>query len=562
MQTEVTVWLGQEQLQKLILPIGEYVIGRDDDSHILIDLDDVSRRHAKIDLSTDGVTVKDLGSSCGTVIGGTKIESEFRSALPQLIKIGSAIVAIEKKGMAHFKPKQVKTQAPRSNVAASESPMEALRSGSYRIGQEFGRGSMGAIHLAEDSRLGRAVAMKVVLGEQKPPKEMILRFIREAQVMAQLDHPNIVPIYELGVNSKDQIFYAMKFVKGVTLHEVISQIGHGDLEMIRKYHLVHLLTIFQKVCDAVAYAHSKGILHRDLKPENIMIGEFGQVLVMDWGLAMIRSEIADEPEAKRPTAAIEAAELSATILGDIMGTPQFMAPEQAEGKNRELDERTDIFALGGILYNILTLQPPFVADSFVELLEMKKQGYIPPPIFFNRPRSDDYYGESGHLTTVRKKKQQAVKTKKSKKLRKKLRAVSLPHCPGSQIPESLSQIAMTALATDPDHRYPKVGDLQKDLVQYQNGLITLIAQHKLAAVGVGVAVLLLITVVLNIRHSGKVAREKLESLHALTPSLYENALELYKESELIRARELMEHAVSIEPEFASHHLLLGKIYFA
>lgn len=418
---------------------------------------------------------------------------------------------------------------------------------------------MGAIHVAEDSRLGRSVAMKVILSNEAPPREMILRFIREAQVMAQLDHPNIVPIYELGVNSQDQVFYAMKFVKGVTLHELLSKISGGDEEMARKYHLGHLLTIFQKVCDGVAYAHSKGIIHRDLKPENIMIGEFGQVMVMDWGLAMIRDEVADEPERGRPPAAVEAVELSATILGDIMGTPQFMAPEQAEGRNRELDERTDIFALGGILYNILTLQAPFVANTFSELLEQKKQGFIPPPIFFNKSRPDNYYGESGLLTTVRRKKTKGKKGK-GKKLRRTLNPINLPHCPGHQIPESLSQLAMTALATDPDDRYQKIKDLQKDLSHYQNGLITLLAQHKLAAVAIGVSVVFLISLVLNIRHSGKVASDKLTNLQDLTPTLYENARNLLLEGELIQAREMMEHTVSIDSELSMHHLLLGRIY--
>ncbi len=561
MQAEVTVWLGDQELQRITLSEGDYLIGRGDESHILVDVEDVSRRHAKLCIRADSLAVEDLGSSSGTVVGGVKIDKRFEANIPQVIQVGSAIIQVSAAGTSITVRGNGATVAPSSLQSVPVSPIDALKQGGYRMGGEFGRGSMGAIHLSEDTRLGRTVAMKVIISEDKPTREIILRFIREAQVMAQLDHPNIVPIYELGVNANDEIYYAMKFVRGVTLHEVLKRISDGDASMIRRYSLGHLLTIFQKVCDAVAYAHSKGIIHRDLKPENIMIGEFGQVLVMDWGLAMIRADKNDEIDFGGPAPTVKAAELSATILGDIMGTPQFMAPEQAEGRNRELDDRADVFALGGILYSILTLQAPFVTESFNELLELKKRGFIPPPIFFNRPRPEDYYGENSVFTTIRRRARKKKKGKMSGKgIRKKLLPVNLPHCPGQQIPEALSQITMTALATDPDDRYQTVKELQKHLSHYQNGLITLLAQHKMAAIGVGMAVLLLFAVVLNIRRSGELAREKLVNLETLTPTLYESAQELFRDRQLIRAKELMEHAVSIEPNLPMHHLFLGKIY--
>src|SRR5262249_29593447 len=155
----------------------------------------------------------------------------------------------------------------------------------YAIGREVARGGMGAIREAEHVSLRRKVAMKVMLSGKQASRDAALRFEREAQVLAQLEHPNIVPIHDLGIDEQGQVFYTMKFVKGVTLKNVLEEIKTSNAETISKYPLTNLLTIFQKVCDAVSFAHSKGVIHRDLKPENVMLGDFGEVLVMDWGLA-------------------------------------------------------------------------------------------------------------------------------------------------------------------------------------------------------------------------------------------------------------------------------------
>ncbi|MEQ2005670.1 MAG: serine/threonine-protein kinase [Limisphaerales bacterium] len=156
----------------------------------------------------------------------------------------------------------------------------------YRPGREIAHGGMGAVLDARDQKLGRSVAMKVMLRPNASEAER-LRFLQEAHVLGQLAHPNIVPIHDLGTEEKGRLFYIMKLVQGVTLHEVIGKLNAGDPETLAKYPLNTLLTVFQKVCDAVAFAHSRGIIHRDLKPQNIMVGEFGEVLVMDWGIAKI-----------------------------------------------------------------------------------------------------------------------------------------------------------------------------------------------------------------------------------------------------------------------------------
>ncbi|NBV25663.1 MAG: serine/threonine protein kinase, partial [Proteobacteria bacterium] len=156
----------------------------------------------------------------------------------------------------------------------------------YRPGREIARGGMGAVLDARDQKLGRSVAMKVMLRRNAPEEEQ-QRFLQEARVLGQLAHPNIVPVHDVGTDEQGRLFYTMKLVVGVTLHDVIGKLKAGDQETLAKYPLNALLTIFQKVCDAVAFAHSRGIIHRDLKPQNIMVGEFGEVLVMDWGLAKL-----------------------------------------------------------------------------------------------------------------------------------------------------------------------------------------------------------------------------------------------------------------------------------
>ena len=158
----------------------------------------------------------------------------------------------------------------------------------YVFRNEIARGGMGSILLeADDCKLGRTVAVKIILSELSADHAQRQRFVQEAAVLAKLAHPNIVPVYDIGRDEEGQLYYSMKLVKGRTLQAILTDLRKEASETLRQYTLAHLLTIFRKVCDAMAFAHSKGIIHRDLKPENIMVGEFGEVLVMDWGLAKV-----------------------------------------------------------------------------------------------------------------------------------------------------------------------------------------------------------------------------------------------------------------------------------
>jgi serine/threonine protein kinase len=537
-EAEIIVRHGETHLGRFLLGPGEYYIGSEVGSHIQLDVPDVAGTHALLVFEGDRIQIQDLGTEHGTYVGGTRLDSSCSLTPPQTVKIGSAMLDIKLAEDTEFL-----TQPPQAGVLGNSTNaiQESLQGQRYEVGYSFNQGSMGAIHGALDLNLGRNVAMKVILGENEPPREQLLRFIREAQVMGQLDHPNIVPIYELGVNDRNQLFYTMKYVKGVTLEFVLKRIRRGDPEYLENYPLVQLLTTFQKICDAVGFAHSRGIIHRDLKPENIMLGEFGQALVMDWGLGMILAQRDEESDASPPgmnQAAMEPQKLSGTILGDIMGTPQFMAPEQAAGKNTELDERTDIFALGGILYNILTLSAPLTGKTLHELLYKNIEGLIDPPTYFNTRTKHKKRAKDGSLVP----------------------AWSLPHCPGNQIPDTLSKISMKALATDPNDRFPTVGELQRDLLQFQHGIEMLVTQHKGWTAAIVSGTVLIVVVIFSLFLSGRFHKSKLDNLRDAVPTLVEKANSLYLENKLVDALNVANYAVTLAPDDAAVHLLQGKVH--
>ncbi len=371
-------------------------------------------------------------------------------------------------------------------LALEEDPVES----NYRPGHEIARGGMGAVLNAHDQKLARSVAMKVMLRPNASPEER-LRFQLEARVLGRLAHPNIVPVHDLGVDAQGRQFYTMKLVQGITLHELLGRLKAGDAATRAKYPLNALLTIFKKVCDAVAFAHSQGIIHRDLKPQNIMVGEFGEVLVMDWGLAKIlpgsiAQEVVGPVSGSGPTGTIVVTSLTPppaaqeqdtptlasapeqatmatggntstaaplcfsgpqepplshlsssqlTLDGTVMGTPNYMSPEQAAGRVAELDERSDVFSLGGVLYAVLTLRPPVEGKDVNELLAKVCRADITPP------------ARATAQTT-------------------------LAHLPDGRVPEALSAVAMKALRLTRDDRYQKVVDLGRDIEAYQGGFAT------------------------------------------------------------------------------------------
>jgi eukaryotic-like serine/threonine-protein kinase len=290
----------------------------------------------------------------------------------------------------------------------------------YKLGDEIARGGMGSVLQAEDAKLKRTVALKAMLMDADSDPGSRQRFIREAEVLAMLSHPNIVPIYDLVWEDNVPLFYTMKLVRGRTLQAIINDLRTQNAETLREFTLDRLLGIFRNVCNAVAFAHSKGVLHRDLKPENVMVGEFGEVLVMDWGLAKIVG-IPGDAMADQLSSLIHPQSAAMTMQGAVLGTPQYMSPEQALGSIDGLDERSDIFSLGGILYAILTLRPPVEGKTLNEVLAKVSTGQIAAP-------SGLHAGPTQKGAPL-----PAGKIK------------PLPHIAGGRVPASLSAVAMKAL---------------------------------------------------------------------------------------------------------------------
>ncbi|MFN3189980.1 MAG: protein kinase domain-containing protein [Aureliella sp.] len=251
----------------------------------------------------------------------------------------------------------------------------------YQLHGEIARGGMGAVLKGRDVDLGRDLAVKVLLDKHRDNPELLERFVEEAQIGGQLQHPGIVPVYELGEFKDQRPFFTMKLVKGETLAAILAKRKSIENDLPK------LIGIFEQVCQTMAYAHSKGVIHRDLKPANIMVGAFGEVQVMDWGLSKVLDTggVADEQKSLDREVSVIQTKRSAgstggvgseTMGGSIMGTPAYMPPEQALGETNRLDARSDVFSLGAVLAEILTGKPVYAADDFDDLVSLARRGKV------------------------------------------------------------------------------------------------------------------------------------------------------------------------------------------
>ncbi len=410
----------------------------------------------------------------------------------------------------------------------------ARRSGKgerYLIAGEIARGGMGAVLRAVDCDIRREVAVKYLLDQADPAKK--LRFVEEAQITGQLEHPNIPPVHELGIDARKRLFFSMKMVQGRSLAQVLDELRHPASGVAsaprteKEWPLSRLLSVFVNVCHAVAFAHARGVVHRDLKPANIMVGDFGEVYVMDWGLAkVLASGVASAPrgasgvasaprgasggrpppgEAPAPDSAAStgglrpplaasvstsrAGEADLTQEGAVLGTPVYMPPEQAAGRIDAIDQRSDVYSLGAILYELLTLQAPIDREGgYLAVLMRAMQGDIRPP--------EQRVRRAGGVSP-------------------------------RSIPRELSAVAMKALAQRPQDRYPSVEALRQDIERFQEGrsvsarddsfreaVWKLVKRNRQASIVTGMASLVLLGVVAIAFSSINAARLRAERANA------------------------------------------------
>jgi len=445
------------------------------------------------------------------------------------------------------------------------------KDGRYIIEGEIARGGMGTVLRAVDCDIRREVAVKYLLDQSDAGKKA--RFVEEAQITGQLEHPNIVPIHELGVDALKRLFFSMKMVKGRSLAQVLDLHRTNPKTAEKEFSLGRLLNIVISICNALAYAHSRGVVHRDLKPANIMVGDFGEVYVMDWGLAKVVKGEGQMAEVPAPMASVVAGasaaglaavpanqtistkraskvetsrqpEADLTQEGAVLGTPVYMPPEQATGNLQAIDHRSDIYSLGAILYEMLTLQPPIAKEGgYLDILMRVMQGEIVAPEQRNPARA-------------------------------------------GKIPKELSAIAMKALAKHPQHRYQSVEALRQDIERFQEGrsvsakedtkremIWKFVKRNRGFSAGVGVALLVLLcsTGVLSKAlwetsranaASQQAQKEKDDRTKQAIPALIGSARLLGNDGQLKEAMEQVDFALTYDGNNPEAHLLRGQLLIA
>jgi len=387
-------------------------------------------------------------------------------------------------------------------------------SGRYVEQGVIAQGGMGEIVLCVDRDIRRPIALKRMLTATADDPSRRARFVEEAQVTGQLEHPNIVPVHELAHRDDGSVYFTMKLVKGKSLADLLAEAKQGKDALS----LGDLLQVFLKVCDGVAFAHSRGVLHRDLKPANIMVGDFGEVLVMDWGLAKVKGREDIRSEDIVETSRVEKAS-TRTLEGSMIGTPAYMPPEQAEGKLDQIDERSDTYSLGAILYEILALERAIRGETQMAVILNVVKGNIVPPE---------------------------------------------KRAPGRSIPRELSAIAMKCLSKLRARRYRSVLDLKRDISLFLEGrsvsaspdtfgqaVVKLVRRNRGISVSVAVAAAVLIAVtvgfIINLRGERDRARAS-ESVAVKERKLAQDARDTQRKTALDSSESFAKQAV-IAAEF-------------
>jgi serine/threonine protein kinase len=358
-------------------------------------------------------------------------ERQLSSTPPALLTVRSSGTGGEAASDSQRQPSTVRCAAPEEAAATMRLSAEHRRSSLPAAGDAryetlgmIAKGGMSTVTEAHDRLILRRVAVKEL--DASGDISDVTRLLEEAQITGQLDHPNIVPIYDLQSDSRGMpCRFTMKLVEGQTLYDMVRSVALEDMQGLA---LEELLGVFLKVCDAVSFAHERGVIHRDLKPGNVMVGSHGQVYLMDWGIALLqhsaRASLTPGGARSTPIERVRTGSQTIEEAGTLCGTPAYMAPEQALGRVDEIDARTDVYGLGGILYFMLTRRPPHDAPSAVQALERATLGEVTDPVTL-----------ADHV----------------------------------KLPPGLVRIAMKALAPARSDRHGSVDDLKRDVDAFLHG---------------------------------------------------------------------------------------------
>ena len=430
----------------------------------------------------------------------------------------------------------------KENPAARDDLMDGNPADRYTPHKKLNQGGMKAIWEVDDHRTARKVAMALIQDSRIASSEDIDSFLYEARLTANLQHPNIIPIYDIAVDENGNPYFTMKALKGETLGEILKQLRDGNKEYRARYSRTRLLGIFLKVCNAIDYAHTKGVIHLDLKPSNVIVGDFGDVHVLDWGLSTLITHLSeydgepvswhslDEVALENGQTLTRYLESSAKRRHIVGGTPGYMSPEQAQGSPSDIDFQTDVYMLGTMLYEILTYRCPIVGDTVKQVLQKTVRGDFPHPA---------------------------------------------KCAPELRIPPALNAITMKAMQTDPNERYANVAALIRDVHQYEDGFATiaenptfithvalLIRRHKLTvgliALSASIIAAILANSFFSIKQSERVAlgalatlQEKNEYIAAtalkVAPDYLDLTLRAEREYEFPAAEQALDTSLAFDP---------------